>query len=606
MRDMSDLAKLVSDLPLQPGVYLWKDEKGEILYIGKAKELRKRVSSYLRNHSDRRTWELMHRARDLETFVTNTEREALILEATLIKMHQPKYNRALKDDRKHAWIKVDVQSEKPTFIVTRDVVKDGSRYFGPYRSTKRLEKSLDTIRKFIPIAMCPDPTKVKRECMDYHLDRCSGICKDHISNDEYRAYVEQMCLYLEGRSEQLTEMIQEEMIRASENLEFEKAAELRDRLTDIELIMRRQKVIDTDGGISRDVLGISRTEEAALIEMLLIRGGRLIGQDHFYFEENMDSSDAEVLTSFIEQFYFMLPKVPEEILLPVEIPDMEQLSVWLEETASSPVKIVVPDAGKKVELVEMANKNAYRQLRKILILGDSEEEIVDEGVKELKQALGLSRAPLHIEGFDISNIQGSDPTGSCVVFENGVPNNRRYRMFRIRSKESPDDYRMMREIVYRRYRGRLEEGKALPDLIIVDGGKGQLNVAIHALEELGLDYLHVAGIAKEQEILYTRNNLDGIGLEYGSDGLRLVQRVRDEAHRFAQKYHHKLREKRFSGSILEEAPGIGPKRRQALMLAFGSYDAIRKATVDEISKVDGMNHTSAKVLKDWIEQEDPS
>ncbi|MFW9919743.1 MAG: excinuclease ABC subunit UvrC [Candidatus Thorarchaeota archaeon] len=602
---MTDLAKLVQDLPLQPGVYLWKDEKGEILYIGKAKELRKRVSSYLRNHSDRRTWELMHRARDLETFVTNTEREALILEATLIKMHQPKYNRALKDDRKHAWIKVDVQSEKPTFIVTRDVDRDGSRYFGPYRSTKRLEKSLDTIRKFIPIAMCPDPVKVKRECMDYHLDRCSGICRDHISSDEYQGLVEQMCLYLEGRSEQLTEMIQKEMREASGNLEFEKAAELRDRLADIELIMRRQKVIDTDGGISRDVLGVARTEEAALVEMLLIRGGRLIGQDHFYFEENMDSTDAEVLTSFIEQFYFMLPKVPEEILLPTSIPDMEQLSLWLEETACSPVKIIVPEAGKKLELVEMANKNAYRQLRKILILGESEEEIVDEGVKELKIALGLSRAPLHIEGFDISNIQGTDPTGSCVVFQNGAPNNKRYRIFRIRSKETPDDYGMMKEVIYRRYRGRLEEGKALPDLILVDGGKGQLNVAIQALESLGLDYLHVVGIAKQEEILYTRNHPEGIGLDFGSDGLRLVQHVRDEAHRFAQKYHHKLREKRFGGSILEEAPGIGPKRRQALMLAFGSYDGVRKASVEEIAGVEGMNISSAKELKAWIEREDP-
>lgn len=602
---MSDLAKLVCDLPLQPGVYLWKDEKGEILYIGKAKELRKRVGSYLRNHSDRRTWELMHRASDLETIVTNTEREALILESTLIKMHQPKYNRALKDDRKHAWIKVDVNSEKPTFIVTRDIVKDESRYFGPYRSTKRLEKSLDTIRKFIPVAMCPDPAKARRECMDYHLDRCSGICKDHISIDEYQSLVEQMCFYLEGRSEQLTEMIQAEMVNASENLEFEKAAELRDRLSDIELIMRRQKVVDTDSGISRDVLGIARTEEAALVEMLLIRGGRLIGQDHFYFEESMDASDAEVLTSFIEQFYFMLPKVPEEILLPISIPDMEQLGQWLEETAGSPVKIIVPAAGKGPELVEMANKNAYRQLRKILVLGDSEEEIVDEGVKELKLALGLSRAPLHIEGFDISNIQGTDSTGSCVVFENGEPNNRRYRMFRIRSKDSPDDYAMMKEVIYRRYRGRLEEGKALPDLILVDGGKGQLNVALKALESLGLDYLHVAGIAKQEEILYTRNHPAGVALDYGSDGLRLVQNVRDEAHRFAQKYHHKLREKRFNGSILQEAPGIGPKRRQALMLAFGSYDGVRQASVDAIAKVEGMNIASARILRDWIDTEDP-
>ncbi|MHA1909403.1 MAG: excinuclease ABC subunit UvrC [Candidatus Thorarchaeota archaeon] len=601
---MSDLSKLAKDLPLQPGVYLWKDEKGEILYIGKAKELRKRVGSYLRNHYDRRTWDLMQQARDLETIVTNTEREALILEAALIKKHQPKYNRALKDDRRHAWIKIDLECEKPTFIVTRDIEKDGARYFGPYRSTKRLEKFLDTARKFLPVAMCPDPTKVKRACMDYHLDRCAGPCQDYISREEYMILVEQMCLYLDGKSEQLTEMIEEQMRVSSENQEYEKAAELRDRLTDIEIVMRRQRIVDT-GGIDRDVLGISRTEEAALIEMLLVRGGRLIGQDNFYFEENMDSTDAEVLTTFIEQFYFMLPKVPQEILLPVSIPDMDQLSKWLEETAGSPATLIVPESGKQKELVEMANKNAYRQLRKILILGDSQEEIVDEGVKELKIALSLSRAPIHIEGFDIANIQGTDPTGSCVVFTNGEPANRRYRMFRIRSKETPDDYGMMHEVISRRYRGRLEEGKALPDLIIVDGGKGQLNVALKALKELGLDYLHVASIAKQDEIIYMRDRMDGIVLDLNSDGLRLIQHVRDESHRFAQKYHHKLREKRFSGSILEEAPGIGPKRRQALIQTIGSYDKVRAASIEEIAKVEGMTEASAKTLREWIDTRDP-
>ena len=497
-----------------------------------------------------------------------------------------------------------MECEKPTFIVTRDVEKDGARYFGPYRSTKRLEKFLDTSRKFIPVAMCPDPTKVKRACMDYHLDRCTGPCQDYITTEEYMVLVEQMCLYLDGQSERLTELITEQMQDASENLEFEKAAELRNRLTDIEIIMRRQRIVDTDG-INRDVLGIARTEDAALIEMLLIRGGRLIGQDHFYFEENLDSTDAEVLTTFIEQFYFMLPKVPTEILLPISIPKMDQLSMWLEETASSPVELIVPKTGRKQEIVDMANKNAYRQLRKILILGESEEEIVDEGVKELKIALSLSRAPIHIEGFDIANIQGTDPTGSCVVFNNGEPNNRRYRMFRIRSKETPDDYGMMHEVIFRRYKGRLEEGKALPDLIIVDGGKGQLNVALKALKELGLDYLHVASITKQDEILFTRDRMDGISLVLGSDGLRLVQRVRDEAHRFAQKYHHKLREKRFSGSILEEAPGIGPKRRQALLQSLGSYDKVRQASVDDLAKVEGMSEASAKSLREWIDTKDP-
>jgi excinuclease ABC subunit C len=511
----------------------------------------------------------MQEARDLETFVTNTEREALILEATLIKKHQPKFNRALKDDRKHAWIRVNLDAGFPVFEVTRDIEKDGAKYYGPYSSSKRLEKFLDTARKSIPIGMCSNPEKVKRECMDFHLNRCSGPCKGHIS---------------------------------SRKLQFEKAADIRDRLNDVAIIMRRQQVVDLYGA-NRDVLGVSRTEQAALVEMLIVRNGRLIGHDHFYFEVDLDTTDADVLTIFVEQFYFILPNVPDEILLSVSIPRMKQFSVWLEETHGKSVKIHVPSDGKELELVEMANKNAYRSLRKILVIGESEEEIVDVGVKELKVALNLTKAPMHIEGFDIANIQGTDPTGSCVVFRNGIAENKYYRMFKIRVKESPDDYAMMQEVVYRRYKGVLERGHRLPDLILVDGGKGQLNVTVRALSELGLDYVPVAALAKKDEILFTRDNLDGVALDFDSAGLHLVQRIRDEAHRFAQRYHHKLREKRFSGSILEEAPGIGPKRRTALLNAFGSYQSVRQATVDELARVEGMTEKAATTLREWLDTE---
>jgi excinuclease ABC subunit C len=350
----------------------------------------------------------MQEARDLETFVTNTEREALILEATLIKKHQPKFNRSLKDDRRHAWIRVDLDTGFPVFEVTRDIEKDGAKYFGPYGSSKRLEKLLDTARKFIPIGMCSDPEKVKRECMDFHLNRCSGPCKGHISKEEYHSLVEQMCLYLEGREERLIDLLQEQMEIASQDLQFEKAADLRDRLGDIAIVMSRQQVVDL-GGANRDVLGVSRTEQAALVEMLIVRNGRLIGYDHFYFEVDLDTTDADVLTIFVEQFYFILPNVPDEILLSVSIPRMKQFSVWLEETFGKSVKIHVPSDGKELELVELVNKNAYRSLRKILVIGEREEEIVDAGVKELKVALNLTKAPMHIEGFDIANIQGTDP-----------------------------------------------------------------------------------------------------------------------------------------------------------------------------------------------------
>lgn len=601
---MSNLTALVSDLPDQPGVYLWKNEKGEILYIGKAKMLRRRVGSYMRKTGlYRRIWEMMQEAVDLETIITNTEREALVLEQTLIKKHQPRYNIALKDDRRHAWVRVNKNDPIPTFEVTRDAVKDGATYFGPYGSTKRLDRFLDTVRKILPVATCKEPWKVKRACMDYHLQRCTGPCEKHISNEEYSLLVDQMCMYLEGRSEELTKSIEEEMKQASAEMRFEAAAELRDRLTDIEIIMSRQKVVEFEG-INRDVLGISRTEQAALIELLIVRNGRLIGQDNFFFEVDLEVKDSEVLTAYIEQFYFEIPRLPDEIVIPCMIPDMEQLSIWLSENNGHDVKITEAQDTRTQDLVEMANKNAHRALRKMLILGASEEEIVDDGVKELKESLGLSQAPMHIEGFDIANIQGTDPTGSCVVFQNGEPINKKYRMFRVRSKESPDDYAMMREVVYRRYRGVLEQGLSLPDLILIDGGKGQLNVALEALKELGLDYLQVAAVAKKEERIFTRTNLDGVLLDYGSDGLHLIQNIRDEAHRFAQRYHHKLREKRFTGSILEEAPGIGQKRRKSLIDAFGSYDGVKNASIEELSKVEGMSKSSAETLYNWLRSQE--
>jgi len=600
---MSDLTTLVRDLPDQPGVYLWKDAQGKILYIGKAKMLRRRVGSYLRKRGlYRRIWEMMQRATDLETIITNTEREALVLEQTLIKKHQPQYNIALKDDRRHAWIRVDQTDKIPTFEITRDAEKDGATYFGPYGSTKRLERFMDTIRKLIPVAMCKEPEKMKRACMDYHLDRCSGPCQNYISIEEYCYLVEQMCMYLDGRTEDLTSFIEEHMRNASENMEFEKAAELRDRLTDIEIIMSRQKVVQFEGA-NRDILGISRTEQAALVEMLIIRNGRLIGQDNFYFEVDLDVKDADVLTAFIEQFYFEIPRLPDEIILPCTIPDMKELGSWLSESNGHDVKLSKASDTRTKDLVEMANKNAHRALRKMLILGESEDEIVDEGVKELKEALNLSQAPMHIEGFDIANIQGTDPTGSCVVFINGEPANKRYRMFKVRIKDTPDDYAMMREVVYRRYYGVLERGHSLPDLILIDGGKGQFNVALESLKELGLEYVPLAAVAKREERIFTRDNMDGVLLDIGSDGLRLIQNIRDEAHRFAQKYHHKLREKRFSGSILEEAPGIGQKRRKALLERFGSFEGVKKATTEELASVEGMSKTSAEILRKWLDDE---
>ncbi|MHA1771786.1 MAG: excinuclease ABC subunit UvrC [Candidatus Thorarchaeota archaeon] len=599
---MSDLTRLVKDLPDSPGVYLWKDEAGEVIYVGKAKALKKRVSSYLRVRGlDRKTWELMQRARDLETIITSTEREALIVEATLIRKYQPKYNLALKDDRRHAWIRVGVNDTIPSVVVTREFEKDGAKYFGPYGSTRRLERLLDAVRRFIPVATCRDPSSQKRECMDFHIGRCSAPCTGRIDEADYRTLVTQIILFLSGDEDSLATMLRNEMDRAAEQLDFERAAALRDRLDDVQILMRKQRVFDVEG-IDRDIIGIARTEEAALVEVLTIRGGILIGSDHFYFEVGLEITDVEVLTTFVEQYYFTLPQLPSEILLPLRIPNLSLLGKWLSENTDRPVKLFVPHGSRLGGLIKMANQNAVRALRKILILGENEAEVVDDGVKELREVLGLSRAPFHIEGFDIANIQGTDPTGSCVVFRNGVPDNKSYRMFRVRSKKTPDDYAMMNEVVYRRYRGVLQRGESLPDLIVIDGGKGQLNSALGALKKLGLDYVPVVSIAKREEILFTRNHLDGIYLDMSSPALHLVQQIRDEAHRFAQKYHHKLRERHLSGSILEDAPGIGPKRRAALLREFGSVEGVKQATIEEIASVEGMSRRAAADLREWLDE----
>ncbi len=441
--------------------------------------------------------------------------------------------------------------------------------------------------------------------MDFHLNRCAGPCFErNISRDDYMDLVTQMAMYLEGRLEELTELVERRMEDASANMEFEKASVLRDRLEDIHLVMRKQKVVEVSG-VNRDILGIARTEQAALVELLLVRNGRLLGHDNFFWEIDLETKDSEILSSFIEQFYFTLPQLPEEILLPCEIPDIEQYNSWLSESRTKSVVISVPDAGKARELVEMANTNADRALRKMLILGDTDGEVISQGVKELKEALGLKTAPMHIEGFDIANIQGTDPTGSCVVFINGQPEKKMYRMFKVRSKDTPDDYAMMHEVVYRRYLGVMERGDDYPDLILIDGGKGQLNVTLAALKELGLDELNVASLAKREETLFTQNHQEGLLLDWGTAGLHLVQQIRDEAHRFAQRYHHKLREKRVTGSILEEAPGIGPKRRAALLRHFGSYDKIRGTTWEFLATVEGMSEKAAKDLREWLDKEDP-
>ncbi|MEM2142030.1 MAG: excinuclease ABC subunit UvrC [Candidatus Thorarchaeota archaeon] len=606
MFTMSVIRDLVNTLPEAPGVYLWKDASGEVIYVGKAKSLRKRVQSYIsRRLPDRKTWELMQRAADLETIITNTEREALLLEMALIKKYQPKYNLALKSDHRHAWIRIDRSRSIPVVEVTRDATKDGAIYFGPYGSTRRVERLLDSVRRFIPVASCSRPESVRRECIQYHIGRCSGPCKGHIGPDEYNRLVDQLCLYLGGQEGQLIEMLTHQMEAAARALEFELAATLRDRLTDLKRMSSRQRVILTEGG-NIDSIGIARSEHVALVELLVIRGGQLVSSEHFLFDAELDVADEEILTAFVEQYYFLLPVHPDEILLPLPIASLNDLDQWLNQDSDHHIRVYVPTEGRGKDLIAMAGANASRSLKKILILGESRDDVVDGGVKDLMKVLGLSRLPTHMECFDVANIQGTDSAGSCVVFKNGQPSRTDYRMFRVKTKATPDDYAMMKEVVYRRYRGVVERNEPLPDLIVVDGGKGQLSAAQQALSELGIDYVPVAALAKREETVFMQGISDGLKLPDGSPALHLMQRIRDEAHRFAQRYHHRLREKRLSRSALEDVTGIGPVRSKKLLEKFGSLDRMREATIHELAGVEGMTEELARALKAWLDQHSSS
>ncbi len=585
---------------------MWKGVDGEVLYVGKAKSLRRRVASYLRPQGrDRKTSDLMALARDLDTILTRSEREALLLEATLIRKHRPRFNIALKDDRRHAWIRVDMTAPVPSFQVTRDVTRDGARYFGPYGSTRRVERIMDTVRRTMPVATCASPESVRRPCLDHHLGRCAAPCVGKISHEEYRRLAEQMCMYLDGRTDELIRVLRQMMTGAAARMDYEAAAVLRDRIADIEAMTRHQRVYNPEGP-DRDVLGIAREGDVAVVELLMFRHGRLLGTDSFPIASGPDVADADILTAFVEQFYFTVPRVPSEIVLPTPVPQMDEMSAWLAHEVGHEVRLLAADNDTLHDLVDMASTNARHALGRWLLLHDGKAAAVHAGVRALREALALHRAPVHIEGFDIADIHGTDATGSCVVFRNGEPDPSSYRMFRVRTVSGPDDYAMMREVVLRRYRGLLTRGGQLPDLVLVDGGLGQLGAAMDALQVLGLDYLPVAALAKKHETVFTADRRDGIVLPEGSPALRLLQHIRDEAHRFARRYHHKLRAQRVAGSVLEMVPGIGPRRRAALFRAFGSVDGVRRASLEELASVDGMTLPVARRLREWLDAEESS
>ncbi|MGA9347957.1 MAG: excinuclease ABC subunit UvrC [Anaerolineae bacterium] len=609
-------------VPTKPGVYLMKDEGGEVIYVGKAINLRNRVRSYFQASASHslKLHRLIYHIADFDFIVTDSEIEALILECNLIKEHRPRYNVRLKDDKRYPYIKITWQEDYPRIYVTRRMERDGARYFGPFTAVWAVHQTLDMLRRLFPYLTCNREItgQDKRACLYYHIGRCAGPCIGAVSKEEYRALIKRICLFLEGKAEEIVADLQAQMASAAEALDFEGAAALRDQIRAIEWVTKQQKIALAVGK-DEDVIALARENNDTCVQVFFIRQGKLIGREYFILDGTAEEDEAEIVASFIKQFYDEAAYVPMKIILPTNVEEALVIEAWLRSKRGSKVRLHVPKRGRAKELVQMAAENAAETLASLRAQWLADEGRSVEALAQLKEHLGLEEAPTRIECYDISNIQGTAATGSMVVFVKGVPRKGDYRRFRIRTVESADDYAMIQEVLRRRFKRAIEgraEGSSkfkaqssklkeadvwtiLPDLIIIDGGKGQLNAALEVLEEHGLKgEVPAIGLAKKQEEIFLPGRPEPLVLPRDSQGLYLLQRIRDEAHRFAVGYHRKLRTKKSLASILEEIPGIGPKRRQALLKHFGSIEAIRQASVEELAAVKGMTRKAAEMVRE--------
>lgn len=604
MKHIEEQLKLLPDLP---GVYLMKDEFGEIIYIGKAKSLRKRVRSYFRkgNHTYK-TKILVSNIQDLDYIVTDTEVEAYILEANLINKYQPVYNIRLKDDKTYPYIKVTVNEDFPRIFKTRLVKNDGARYYGPFTSASDLNTIIELLQDIYLLRSCRKEIREgkteTRTCLNYHIGKCSGPCIGAAGREEYRKRIEEACLFLSGHQQELIKQLEKEMYQAAEEKNFERAARLRDSIRALEQLSVQQKVM-YGKNINQDVIAVAVNEQGqSCVQLLIIRNGCLIGQEYYIMEGVDGEGEKEILESFLPQYYEKAQQLPDEVLLGTEIERADLLEDLLKKRKGKKVKVNIPLIGEKKRLIEMACVNAEENLKKEVIREKYISSRTTEAVEKLAEYLELDRSPVYIEGFDISNIQGTDPVASMVVFKNGLSSKQDYRRFRIRTVEGPNDYAMMKEVVGRRYRRVLEEGKPLPDLILIDGGKGQLNAAIEVLDGLGIRNVPIIALAEREEEVFLPGRSEPVKIPEGSPALHLLQRVRDEAHRFAVSYHRKLRSRRLTHTMLDDIPGVGPVRRQALLQHFGSLAEIREASISQLKEVEGISSKTARRIYDFLRE----
>lgn len=617
-----ELTEKLKLLPDSPGVYIMKNGAGDVIYVGKAISLRNRVRSYFqssRNHSPK-VISLVSQIADIDYILTDSEVEALILECNLIKKHRPRYNVRLVDDKSYPYVKLTLDEKFPRVFITRRIVRDGARYYGPFTDAGALKETLNLLRRVFPLRTCKQKSVEgrKRPCLNYHIRRCLAPCSGNVDPKEYAELVGGISLFLDGRQEDLVKGLTAEMEKAAGNLDFERAAALRDQVKALEKVAARQKIVLPDR-VDRDVVALARGGEVVSVVIFFVRGGKLIGREHFILEETAGMDDCEVLTAFIQQYYIQVGHVPREILLPGEISDSEVVLTWLARKRGGPVRLAVPKRGEKAALVEMAAKNAAEELALHRARAEQDRVRIEAALLGLKEYLNLSMLPERIECYDISNTQGAESVGSMVVFINGLPRNDLYRRFRIKTVEGPNDYASMQEVIRRRFsraqkelneieEGKLEKNKArfadLPSLVIIDGGRGQLNAAREVMRESGFSPIATYGLAKEHEYLFGEDGPDPIILPRNSESLYLVQRIRDEAHRFALSYHRHLRGKRSLKSVLDDIPGVGPKRRKALVQHFRSLSRVRQASVDELLQAPSMTKAVAESVYEFFQQED--
>ena len=587
----------VSHLPTTPGVYLWRDKYQRIIYVGKAINLRNRVRSYVQQDMNRsvKVTAMMRRAWDVETIQTKTEMEALILEATLIKEHHPKYNIMLRDDKTYPYVKVTVQEEYPRLFMTRRLERDGAKYFGPFTDVTAVHHVLRILRSYYPLRTCKS-MKVERPCLQYHMHYCEGPCMNYVTVESYRKYIDDIVALFEGKQVQVIQEITSKMEQASEDLEFELAAKYRDDLLSIQKVQEKQRMVTQRGDM--DVLGMAIDGPMACIQLFFIRSGRLLGRENYFVQHEGDSPEL-VMTEFIKQYYGGSTFIPKELLLPMDSVDRELFSEWFTSMKGQQVDVSVPQRGYKKDLIKMAEENAQNFLAERRRQWQYTIDKAGGAVKKLAEVLDLPRLPERMECYDISHMQGAETVASMVVFEGGKPAKREYRRFKLKTVQGkPDDFASMAEIMERRYGN--EKDWPMPDLIIIDGGKGQLNAALPVICAMGVTDVPVISLAKRIEEVFVEGESESVILEHHTPELQLLQQIRDEAHRFAITYHRRLRGKRNLESVLDHIEGIGPKRRKALYKHFGNLDAMRVAELEELESVEGMNKKAALAVYEFF------